>query len=176
VTPAALFVALVLVAAAQPGANSTDPLAPARLGQLQCYTPNIAKKTCHALAQYVWAADGSIQNPAEVMIEENPLVVMKGSAPVVVRSGAVCGPFRAEDIQQATFTIAGNPAPPQLANQIRTQLLMASTDRLGKDICTTYVPDKGEYTAQITIDGVAHPELSDRMIWVKPDDGFKVGP
>jgi hypothetical protein len=176
VTPAALFVAIVLVATAQPGANASDPLAPARSGQLQCYTPNIAKKTCHALAQYVWATDGSIQNPAEVMIEENPLVVMKGSAPVVVRSGAVCSPFRAEDIQRATFTIAGNPAPPQLANQIRTQLLRASTDRLGKESCTTYVPDKGEYAAQITVDGVAHPELADRMIWVRTEDGFKVGP
>jgi len=151
-------------------------LAPARSGQLQCYIPNVAKKTCHALAQYVWAADGSIQNPAEVMIEENPLVVMKGSAPVVVRSGAVCGPFRAEDIQQATFTIAGNPAPPQLTDQIRKQMLMVSTDRLGKEICTTYVLDKGEYAAQVTIDGVAHSELADRMIWVKPGDGFKVGP
>jgi len=176
VTPAALFAAIILVAAAPPSTNSTDPLAPARSGQLQCYMPNVAKKTCHTLAQYIWAADGSIQNPAEVMIEENPLVVMKGSAPVVVRSGAVCSPIRAEDIRQATFTIAGNPAPPQLADQIQTQLLMASADRLGKEICTTYVPDKGEYAARITIDGVAHPELADRMIWVKPEDGFKVGP
>ncbi len=175
-TPAALFAAIILVAAAPPSTNSTDPLAPARSGQLQCYMPNVAKKTCHTLARYIWAADGSIQNPAEVMIEENPLVVMKGSAPVVVRSGAVCSPIRAEDIRQATFTIAGNPAPPQLADQIQTQLLMASADRLGKEICTTYVPDKGEYAARITIDGVAHPELADRMIWVKPEDGFKVGP
>ena len=175
-SPTPILVAIVLVAAAQQAANSRDPLAPARSGQMQCYMPNFETKTCHALAQYTFAADGSIQNPAEVLIVENPLIVMKGSAPVVIKSGAVCGPFRAEDIQQATFTIGGNPAPPQLADQIRTQILMTSTDRLGKEICTTYVPDKGQYAARVTIGGAAHPEMTDRMIWVRPADGFKVGP
>src|SRR5258705_6767474 len=157
--------AIVLIAAAAPGANPNDPLDPARSGQMQCYTPNVAKKTCHALAQYIFAPDGSIQNPAEVMISENPLIIMKGTAPVAVRDGAVCGPFQAEDIQQATFTIAGNPAPAPVAEQIKAQLLMASAGRVGKEICTKYVPDRGQYAAQVTVDGEAHPEMADRVIW-----------
>jgi len=156
--------------------SGNDPLAPARSGQLQCYTPNVAKKTCHALAQYNFAPDGGIENPAEVIISEKPLIIMKGTAPVVVRDGAVCGPFDAQSLQQSTFTIAGNPAPEPVAQQIRAQLLMTSAARLGKEICTKYVPDRGQFAAQVTVDGAPHPEMADRVIWVKPEDGFKVAP
>src|SRR5262249_7986718 len=87
-TPAPLFIAIVLIAAETPAADPNDPWAPARSGKLQCYTPNVAKKTCHALAQYNFAPDGGIENPAEVIISEKPLIIMKGTAPVVVRDGA----------------------------------------------------------------------------------------
>jgi len=143
---------------------------------MQCFMPDVAKKTCRTLAQYMAAPDGSILNPAEEMISDNPVVIMKGSSPVVVKGNAVCGTFRALDIEEATFTINGQLASLEVSSQIRMQLLKASTDRIGKEICTSYVQNGNEFVEQVRINGMVHPELSDKMIWVKPTDGFHVGP
>jgi hypothetical protein len=173
---APIVTAIVLIAAAQSPLAVSDPLGPARSGQMQCYMPDAAKKTCRTLAQYIWAPDGSVQNPAQEMISDNPVIIMRGSSPVVVRGNAVCATFVARTIEEATFTVNGQLAPLEVSSQIRMQLLMASTDRIGKEICTSYVQNGNQFVEQVKIDGVAHPELSDKMIWVKPTDGFRVGP
>ena len=52
-----LFLTLALQAAAPAVA---DPLAPARIGDLQCYRPDPVRKTCRSLAGYAFAADGRL--------------------------------------------------------------------------------------------------------------------
>ena len=175
-TPTPILAGLMLIAAVQPPAPVADPLAPARTGQVQCFMPDAAKKTCRTLAQYVFAPDGSIQNPAQEMISDNPVIIMRGSSPVVVKGDTVCATFDARTIEEATFMVNGQLATLEVSSQIRMQLLMASRDRIGKEICTSYVQNGNQFVEQVKIDGVAHPELSDKMIWVKPTDGYHVGP
>src|SRR5580698_4644363 len=70
-----------------------DPLAPARVGELQCYTPDTVRKTCSALAGYTFG-NGGIDNQAEVLLSPKPIIVMKTVSPVWVRACSVCGPLR----------------------------------------------------------------------------------
>jgi len=46
----------------------------------------------------------------------------------------------------------------------------------GHEICSTYVPADGSLLAKVTVDGASQPTMDQRVIWVSPTDGYKVGP
>lgn len=165
----ALAFALAAVAPQQPA----DPLGPAREGRLQCHSPDAARKTCGAIATYSFAADGTISNQAEVMLNPSPLIVMRDQTPVVVRDGAVCGPLTG--LEGAVFTIDGQPADPQTAEMLRGQL-SAAFAQLGTEVCTRYTPQGEGWLAEAFIDGRPRPDLNQPVIWVPPTDGYSVRP
>jgi hypothetical protein len=171
-----VFGAAIILAAAQAAPSVTDPLLPARSGQQQCYAPDTARKTCRAMAQYKFSNDNKVESISQVLVSKNGPVVMMSAAPVTVRAGAVCGTLRAEDVRSAGFLVAGQPAPDVLADQIRNQLIPAMSRDFGKEVCTTYVPSDTGYTTKVTISGVAHPEVVDKVIWVGTNDGYVVAP
>jgi hypothetical protein len=103
------------------------------------------------------------------------LVVMRTSTSVEVRSGAVCGRVLARDIEAATFTIAGRPVPQQMVQLASPQVLSVMRSRINQEVCGTFVPNGASFAAQVTIDGVAQPD-SETFIWVRPNDGYAVGP
>jgi len=169
--------AALILAAAQAAPSVPDPLAPARSGQLQCFEPVVARKVCSALAAYTRGPRGAIQLTGDIMIAPTyPAPLMRTSVSVAVRSGAVCGSVRAGDIETSTVTIAGTRVPQQVAQLFHSQVLAMMGSHLDKEICATFVPDGSIFRTQMTIDGVAHPEMSRRVIWVSPNDGYVVGP
>lgn len=167
---AGVFVASLVLAAA------TDPLAPARAGQMQCYAPEPRGRTCVALAAYAWDPDGRISNTADVLVAPSPVIVARTVSPVMVRGDEVCGPLRRADFERAEVSVDGRPAAPAMAQRVRHELLAAMSGEVGQEVCTTYVPIIGAYIAKIAIDGVPHPEMSARVIWVRPQDGYRVAP
>jgi len=162
--------------ASGPAIAQTDPLGPARQGQLHCYEPNTAAKTCQSIGGYTFAADGRIDNPADVLIMAEPLVVMRVSSAVTVREGAVCGPLSREDIERAEFTIDGAPASPEDTQAIRAALQDQLASMIDVDVCTTYTPDGDGFRADVTMAGAPRPELTQRVIWIRPEDGYSIGP
>jgi hypothetical protein len=168
-----ITLALTLAFAAAGPLQPADPLGPAREGQLQCHSPDPARKTCSALAGYTFAADGAISNQAEVMLNPSPLIVMRDQSPVVVRDGAVCGPMTG--LEDAVFTIEGQPADPQTAEMIRGQVSTAFA-QLGTEACTRYAPQGEGWLAEAVIDGHPRPDLNQPVIWVSPTDGYSVRP
>ncbi len=172
---APLYSAAIILAAASIPPAANDPLAPARSGQIQCYTPDTARKLCASLSRYTWSAKQDILNIAEVLVSENPPIAMRTTSPVVMKSGAVCGPIRAQDLGAADIFVSGRLASPQATQEIRSKLPAMFANFLNKEVCTTYVVNQAGFTAQVTIDGVAHPEMAQRVIWVKPNDGYTVG-
>lgn len=167
-TAAALTI-LTLVAA------NADPLAETRAGKLQCYRPDTARKTCGALSGYDFKG-ATIVNTADVLLSPQPVVVMRTATPVVLKHDAVCGPLRKEDIDSATILINGAVLPEDKAVQARSQIAAAFVNQLGHEVCTTYIPDGDKLSARVTLDGVAKPEYTQTVIWVKPEDGYSVGP
>jgi hypothetical protein len=166
-----MAVAAVAVTFAAAGA---DPLAEGLAGKVQCYRPNPEKKTCSALSSYSMRRDGALLNTAEVMLSANPVLVMRTVSTVTIKGEAVCGPVRKDDIDSATIIVNGAVlADDKVAKE---QIAGAFKDMFGKEVCTTYVPNGDKFTAQVTLDGKLKPEYSQIVIWVKPDDGFVVGP
>jgi hypothetical protein len=154
----------------------TDPLADARTGKLQCYAPDAARKTCKALAAYVFGADGTITNPAVVLVAPQPIILMHVNAPVAVRDGAICGVARAEDIDSSSIEVAGHPATPEEEGPIKARIKTSIEPRMGKEICTSYLPSGDHLTAQVTVDGTLQPQMAAAVIWVGREEGYRVSP
>lgn len=157
-------------------AAAADPLAEGFAGKLQCYKPNIEKKTCGALSAYSERRDGAIINTADVLLSPNPAVVMRTISTVERKGEAVCGPMRKEDIEAATILVNGAPLPEDKAVGARQQIIGAMQPMLGQEVCTTYVPDGDKLSAKVTLNGTAKPEYTQTVIWVKPEDGYTVAP
>ena len=169
--------AALILTAAQSVPAATDPLGPARSGQLQCFTPDASRKMCRALAGYTFGPARAIQIRGDILLAPtNFLTVMRTSTSVDVRSGAVCGHVRARDIEASTFTIAGRPVPQQMVQLVSPQVLSMVRSHIDKEVCTTFVPNGSSFRTELTIDGVARPEISETFTWVRPNDGYRVGP
>src|SRR4051794_13873899 len=70
-------------------ASSANPVAMAEKGQLQCYRPDVQKKTCQAIASYPRTGPGAYDNKALIPVSAN--ATLETHTPVVIKSGAVCG-------------------------------------------------------------------------------------
>lgn len=165
---------LLLLAGAAPQ-TAADPLASAKAGKLQCANPNVEKKTCMGLSSYKVNPDGSFQSVTTIVVAPQPLITMEVKAPGTVKSGALCGPIRKADFEAATFKIDGKPLDEATASAIRTQIVASIAPMLDKMGCAREVADGAGFKAEVTLDGVAHPEMTQRVLWVKPDEGYKLG-
>jgi hypothetical protein len=172
-TAAATVLAMALFAAPAAHAQS-DPLAPARQGQVQCFEPDAANKTCAAIASYAFAADGTINNTSDVLIFPEPAIVMHITSPVTERGDQVCGPIRNEDIASAQFVIDGQPTSDDNAQTIRAQMREQLAAMIGVEVCSRFVPDGGGFRAVATAGG--RPQPDQRVAWVRPSDGYRVAP
>jgi hypothetical protein len=153
-----------------------DPLAEAHQGKFQCYLQDAARKTCRAIARYDFGADGKIANPALVLVQAQPVMVMAVTSEVEEKGGAVCGIARSEDIDQARLAVADRTLTPEETVVVKSQIKTAMAARLGKEICTTYVAQGDQFKAQVTVNGAPAPELTAQVVWVSPEDGYIVAP
>lgn len=179
---AALLILLLAAADAPAGAadNPPDPviqdhldvLQPARQGQLQCFQPDVYAKTCKIMAAYSFEPDGRILNTAQMLMDETGPAVLVVTSPVVVKDGAVCGQL--DSLPTARFMVAGQPATPGQDSGYR--LLLAVAPRRG-EVCARWVGDgNGGYMAYGALDGKPKRDFDQRMIWVEPEEGFRVAP
>lgn len=168
---------LSLAALAAPeAAASTDPLAAARDGMMQCTAPDAARRTCKSLSSYAFGPDG-VLNRAEAVISPNMPLVMRIATPVTVRGSAVCGPIRAEDIESSQIVFAGRPITGEQAEKAKAQLKGSLGGLIGAEICTTFQAAQQGYTTQVSVNGAPAPDMSGApVIWVKPGEGWKVAP
>jgi hypothetical protein len=47
---------------------------------------------------------------------------------------------------------------------------------LGKEVCTTYRRSGDWWIAEVTMDGVARPDMQDTLLWVPASAGYTVQP
>lgn len=156
-------------------AQTADPLAPAREGKLECVTPNPATKTCMAMSSYAAQPDGSWKTTTTVMIAPAPLTTMETTTVLRAEGDAVCGTVLEADFKAAKFVSGGTPLTAEQAAPISSQLLAAIAPLVGKKACSRMVPDGEAIKTEATLDGAPAPYLNQRLIWVKPSDGYRVG-
>ena len=168
-----LTLSLLLLSAA------TDPLAPARAGQVQCYDPVPAQKLCRAIGSYDFAADGTISNLAVTRIQDTPAIVMFARSPVLLKDDKECsaGALKETDIEK--IEVDGQPLDAATLSIARGQIIASLPDFMttGEALCSAYSANAdGTMSATVDVGGVAHPELTATVRWVDPAEGWKVVP
>ncbi len=152
------------------------PIAPAAEGNLQCYAPDPAHKTCQSLAGYVSRPDGSIDNIATVLVSRTPLITMTTHTPVTVQAERVCGSIRVQDLEAAEFTVNGDAATAAETIAMRRRMRAAMNNFVNHEICTAYLPWDASFIARASVDGVERPSMDQTVTWVSPNEGYRVGP
>ena len=169
-----MFEGLLILAAAAAG-QTADPLAEARAGKVQCVTPNRETKTCAGIASYTVRPDGSFDSVMTMMIVPAPLVTMEVRNSGKVEGNAVCNIVKTADFDKAVISMDGGPVNAAMEQAIRSQIGASITPMEGKNACARDKAEADVIVAEATLDGVARPELNQRYIWVKPEDGYKIG-
>ncbi|MEP7209892.1 MAG: hypothetical protein ABI740_03565 [Alphaproteobacteria bacterium] len=170
------LVATVALFAPVAAAEPPSPIARAEKGDVMCYQPDAARKTCQSTASYKTLPNGQVRNSTVVLVGIKPVVVMETATLVTIRNGQLCGPLKASDIDRATYTVDGVPATPKQTELLHQQMMDSMATLLNADLCTTYVPSGNGLTSREAVDGVNQPKLDEHVIWVSRSDGYKVAP
>ena len=156
---------------AAPAATSpNDPFANARDGQLLCTSPNESQKTCGSIMQFTFAPNGEVHASGQSIRNLEPLIVSTGPLPIEVTVDGFCATYRSEPADTQNFTIDGVPASPEATASIRADLRSRPNP---PQACLSF--SATSIQTAVTIDGVAQPEMAERMIWISPDAGYSIG-
>lgn len=172
IVAAVLSLPLAAPAFAQPG-SLPPPIAQAMQGKLQCYEPNRVAKTCQSLAGYREDGKGAFENFATVLIAPKPQITMEVVSLVAIRNGEVCGVISVADLAKAKFNINSVAANASQETAIRQLVGASLTAMADQEICTGYAPDGDGFVATATMNGAPFGK-EQKVIWVSPDDGYKV--
>lgn len=173
-----VFILLSLFVAAAFGATAApappNPLALAEKGQLQCYRPDVQKKTCQSIAAYRRTGPGTYDNKALVALAPN--ATLETDTPVVIKAGAVCGFVRAQDVLAGTLRVDGRIVEPDKAKPILERVAQAMAPMADKEICTRYEPSGMDLAAKAFVEGAERPDLNVTVKWITPSEGYTVTP
>lgn len=166
-----MMIALGLLLAIQP---APDPLAPARSGQVQCFQPDHARKTCNGIAVYRLTGDDRYSVRTTSFVEETGDLVVESEAPVRIARGAACATLMPANIEGARYRRGGVVLSDDEARPIMARLEAPVWTLFGKEFCTRYATIGGGLVAIVDIDGAATSQIAQRVAWVGPNDGYRV--
>ena len=166
--------ALLISAGAATPAASENPLAKAEQGLLQCYRPDVSKKTCQSIASYRRTGPDVFDNKAVIPLGNG--ASLETHTPVSLKDGAVCGLIRAEDVLAGTVRVHETVLAAEQAKPILERIAQGLASFAGKEICTRYEPTGADLTAKVTIAGTERPDQSVTVKWISGSDGYTVSP
>jgi hypothetical protein len=156
--------------------QGTDPLAPAQSGMVQCYDPDAASHSCRLIAAYRRASDGTWTKVATVMPDPTQQLTADIETQVTVRDGEVCGTFRRDQVMRATLSFFNKPVPAAAAAPLLAQIADAMAPAFDHEICTRFLAAGGVLVARPRMAGNTGTLPDQRVIWVRPDRGYRVQP
>ena len=171
------MISMILAALAIAAPAAQDPLAPARDGRVQCYSPDVERQVCRAIGAYRFEADGRIFNDAENMLDTEPLTILRASYEVYVKDNAECvtGGLLARYIQSIEVDGGALDAEALASRASAIEAYWLSTIGPG-EYCSTYHPQPdGSLRAVVTVDGRLR-ESDNTILWVRREDGWRVAP
>jgi hypothetical protein len=168
-----LLAPLLLLAAAQ--TEQSDPLAPAREGRIRCIGPDRQARTCATMVRYTLHEAGGFDAEVSGVVSLQPLVVIDYRTSGGVEDGAVCSIVRPVDFTAGKLSKSGAPMTAALESQVRSNVMLALQPLAGKRRCYRDRQSGEELASDVTIDGALRPDLAQRAIWVKAEDGYTTG-
>ena len=169
-----LAIQLALTIVTTPYAAKVFPLKPATIeGKVQCFSPNIARRTCQSMARY--RGNGSYYvNEATILIESMERTTMRISNPVRVVNDAVCAVLQPADVAGAVIVRDGVVVSRDLAKPILALVATEMASVMRRETCTRFSAAPTGFVAKVSINGVYQPALDRPGIWVSPAEGFTV--
>jgi hypothetical protein len=161
----------VLLASAPVG----DPLAPAAVGQVECYSPDEYEKTCEAIAGYRPIGGGKYSNAAETILHGEGPITLETTSVVVVKNGAVCGYILPGDVEASRVRVARKLLPARNATAFLAQVEKVVAPIMNKEVCTFYEDTADGLLTKSTVNGVHDPDLDRYVKWIDPTGGYRVG-
>lgn len=164
---------LATVALANP-----DPLAPGRSGQVQCYGPDVERKTCESIGSYRFEPDGRIINKAENVVGGSPRVVVIAEGEVYVRGDAECSSDSVTPDHILAVEVDDEPLAGADLDAVRQQIATGMNEVVGEgEYCSTYHPKPdGSMIALVTVAGQPRPDFTSTVLWVRREDGWRLQP
>lgn len=163
----------VLLAASTAQAQQADPLAEARAGALECLGPNQIVRTCEGITAYRFLDSGEILADGIMLISAEPHMVVYSTNNVYLRDDQVCGRVSREEIDAMHFAVNGAAAPQELTLMMRDAL---EQELAGiETLCVRYTADGDALAAAVFADGDLREDMGDRVIWIRPEDGYVLG-
>jgi hypothetical protein len=163
---------LIAATAGAPEGVIADPIARSNGGELQCYRPNVEKKTCQSIASYKQTGPGTYINTALLPLGEG--VTLETRSPVIIKGGAVCGSITREEILAGILRAPNQVIAPEMAKPLLRRVADAISPIVGKEICTRYERSGADFIAKGSIDGMYQPDKDTVVKWIAPNDGYAV--
>jgi len=155
-------------------AASNDPLADSNRGEVQCYRPDVEKKTCQSIASYRPTGPRTYLNTALLPLGND--VTLETHAPVTVKGDAVCGSITRQDVLAGTLRARNQVIPAETAKPLLDRVAQAISPFFNKEVCTRYEPSGADFIAKASIDGAYRPDQDVIVKWIATTDGYTVAP
>jgi hypothetical protein len=169
-----LVIAILLAASASAPdrAADTDPIARSNLGEIQCYRPDPANKTCESIASYKRTGPGTYITTSLLPLGDGVTLEMRSSA--VVKDGAVCGSISRKNILAGRLRSGNQPIAHEKAKPLLEHLADQVKPVFGKELCTRYESSGSDLIAKNSLDGVDQPDKDTIVKWMAPAEGYTV--
>lgn len=173
------FAVLVLIVAqvalgASPARAQSDPLEPARRGQVHCDAPvsSDGRFTCESLTIYRFTPGGEIFSETRGRVDlggeigEVDLVVVDK---VTIIDGMICGDFDTEAVRAARFERDGQSFSHPLLAELRSVMIAKMTAMGFRTVCNELVGSDEAHRSIIYLDGTVNSYFSSDARWLSPD-------
>lgn len=171
-----MFLALNLAAALL--LMPSDPLAPARSGQVLCFEPDPAARTCLGQARYRWMPDDTVASDLIVRVSRFPITV-HSTATVHMRGLSECSAVGNASAQITAIYEEGQPLQGSDFDEAR-DLLGGAIDigiGPGRELCLTHEVQADNTLRLVAyVDGRRRADLDSAARWVDPTDGWRLAP
>jgi hypothetical protein len=177
---AALALAGLVLAIPSPAASEDNPMAPAEQGKLACYKPNVERKTCWVIIALKSLGDGKYETKVRARFHNTSDYETRYTTTMEWKDGRFCNKLDKAQYERAQFFHLGDEVIKQDLEDLRNSILDQAKNDFGKEFCDSYeAPDaKGLIKLKAYVDGVEQaPGTSiETMMWISPDDGYKLRP
>jgi len=166
---------LLLATAAPQPAPAPDLLDPARAGKIRCVGPDTRQRTCTTMVRYNVHADGSFDATVTGVVSTDPLVLIEYHSAGQIEDGAACSIVRPIDFTSGKLTKDHAPLAPALEASVRQRLMLQLQPLAGRKRCYRDQADGEGIMSNVTIDGLVRSDMTQRALWVSPEDGWAPG-
>lgn len=132
-------IAVLLLAIAAGTDANLDILAQSKAGKMLCSNPDVASRTCLAIAAYKVFTDGSVFESTEVLLAPTRSLTLSMSVKADVDGNTVCGTMTEAAFQNAKVRMGGEDLPPDRNLLALNRLKVNLGPLFGKKPATRFV-------------------------------------